>query len=62
MMFFCAAFIGISGVIPMFLCRETTHFTLVSPEYAIFFFAGSRIGDEMLYSLSSISQIASEIM
>ena len=53
MMFFCAAFIGISGVIPMFLCRETTHFTLVSPEYAIFFFAGSRIGDEMLYSLSS---------
>ena len=36
MMSFCAAFIGISGVIPMFLCRETTHFTLVSPEYAIF--------------------------
>jgi len=24
MMFFCAAFIGISGVIPMFLCRDTT--------------------------------------
>ena len=38
MMFFCAAFIGISGVIPMFLCRETTHFTLVSPEYTPFFF------------------------
>ena len=30
MMSFCAAFIGVSGVIPMFLCRETTVFTLVS--------------------------------
>jgi hypothetical protein len=30
MMSFCAAFIGVSGVIPMFLCRETTIFTLVS--------------------------------
>jgi chitin synthase len=29
-MSFCAAFIGVSGVIPMFLCRETTVFTLVS--------------------------------
>ena len=30
MMFCCACFIGISGVIPMFLCRETTIFTMVS--------------------------------
>ena len=32
MMFCCACFIGISGVIPMFLCRETTVFTMVSHE------------------------------
>ena len=38
MMFFCAAFIGISGVIPMFLCLETSHFTLVSSEYAPYVF------------------------
>lgn len=30
MMFFSACFIGVSGVIPMFLCRETTVFTMVS--------------------------------
>lgn len=29
MVFFSACFIGISGVIPMFLCRETTVFTMV---------------------------------
>jgi len=28
MLFCCACFIGISGVIPMFLCRETTVFTM----------------------------------
>ena len=30
MLLFCAAFIGVSGVIPLFLCRETTAFTMVS--------------------------------
>ena len=30
MMSFCAAFIAVSGVIPLFLCRETTAFTMVS--------------------------------
>jgi len=30
MMFCSACFIGVSGVIPMFLCRETTVFTMVS--------------------------------
>lgn len=32
MMFCSACFIGVSGVIPMFLCRETTVFTMVSKE------------------------------
>ena len=33
MIFFSACFIGISGVIPLFLCRETTIFTMVSVEF-----------------------------
>ena len=32
MMFCSACFMGVSGVIPMFLCRETTVFTMVSKE------------------------------
>ena len=30
MMLSSAAFIGVSGVVPMFLCRETEVFTMVS--------------------------------